>query len=511
MSFSLLLLLLFLPSSLSLAPYSFYINCGGSSVINYNGHLWVPDSDFISVGENKTVLYSGVLPLLSTVRSFARERNTHKKFCYQIGPVIRNANYMVRTSYFYGGVNGKKNPPVFDQIVDNNLWGLVNTTKEYDHSMTSYYEGVFQTVGKTMSVCIGVNELTDSDPFISAIELVLLESSVYNSTDFGKVGLSLVARNNFGYTKSIVRSPDDRFDRFWEPFGPHQAAARAPNVSVSGFWNLPPAKIFETHLTVSAGPMDLQWPALPLPSSTYYIALYFADDRASSRRAFDISINNVPYVRNLSVTPSGVAVFATKWPLDGLTRLRFTPVDGSDASPLINGGEIFDVLSLGNRTLVHDVIMLERIKSSFLNPPEDWSGDPCFPVGYSWTGITCSNGTRIRIVSINLMHMGLQGSLPPEVANLTALNTLMLGNNSLSGPIPSSLGTLNHLKILSLENNRFSGTIPSSLARIRSLRELHVENNNLNGTVPKSLLQKPGLQFSFTPGNSFSQSAGQNT
>ncbi|XP_021722876.1 uncharacterized protein LOC110690363 isoform X2 [Chenopodium quinoa] len=102
------------------------------------------------------------------------------------------------------------------------------------------------------------------------------------------------------------------------------------------------------YLTVSAGPLDLQWLALPLPSSTYYIALYFADDRASSRRAFDISINNVPYVRNLSVTPSGVAVFATKWPLDGLTRLRFTPVNGSDASPLINGGEIFDVLSLGN-------------------------------------------------------------------------------------------------------------------------------------------------------------------
>lgn len=419
---------------------------------------------------------------------------------------------MVRTTYFYGGVNGVryKNPPLFDQIIDGTLWGLVNTTQDYSRNLTTYYEGVFRTNGKTMSVCLGANELTVSDPFISTIELVLLDGSVYNSTDFKRFGLSLISRNNFGYDGPIVRSPDDRFDRFWQPFGPHYVAAQVPNVSVSGFWNLPPAKIFETHLTVAAGPMEIQWPDGPLSSSTYYIALYFADERALGR-AFDISINNVPYIRNLSVTPSGVAVFATQWPLDGLTRIRFTPIDGSDASPLINGGEIFNVLTLGKRTLARDVTVLERVKSGFLNPPEDWSGDPCFPAGYSWTGITCSNGTRVRIISINLMNMGLQGSLSPDIARLTALNAIMLGNNSLSGHIPSSLNNLNHLEILGLEHNHFSGIIPSSLGEIRNLRELHLENNNLTGTVPRNLLQKPGLRFTFTPGNRFLTPAGQNT
>ena len=112
---------------------------------------------------------------------------------------------MVRTTYFYGGVNGNKNPPVFDQIVDGTLWGLVNTTEDYAHDMSTYYEGVFRAVGKTVSICLGVNQLTDSDPFISAIEMVMLQNSVYNTTDFSKFGLSLISRNNFGYTGPIIR------------------------------------------------------------------------------------------------------------------------------------------------------------------------------------------------------------------------------------------------------------------------------------------------------------------
>lgn len=101
--------------------------------------------------------------------------------------------------------------------------------------------------------------------------------------------------------------------------------------------------------------MELQWPAGPLPNSTYYIALYFADDQVSSSgQTFDISINHVPYIRDMNVTSSGVAAFATQWPLSGLTRIRFTPTAGSNSSTLINGGEIFNVLALGKRTLVRD-------------------------------------------------------------------------------------------------------------------------------------------------------------
>lgn len=112
---------------------------------------------------------------------------------------------MVRTTYFYGGINGRSSPPVFDQIVDGTFWAVVNTTEDYANGMSSYYEGVFLAQGKTMSVCIGSNTYTDSDPFISALEFVILHDSLYNSTDFKSNGLRLVARHSFGYNGPIIR------------------------------------------------------------------------------------------------------------------------------------------------------------------------------------------------------------------------------------------------------------------------------------------------------------------
>lgn len=112
---------------------------------------------------------------------------------------------MVRTTYYYGGINGKDSPPVFDQMVDGTLWSEVNTTADYADGLSSPYEGVFLAQGKTMSVCIGANNYTDSDPFISALEFVILKDSFYNTTDFNKYGLGLIARNSFGYSGPIIR------------------------------------------------------------------------------------------------------------------------------------------------------------------------------------------------------------------------------------------------------------------------------------------------------------------
>lgn len=46
------------------------------------------------------------------------------------------------------------------------------------------------------------------------------------------------------------------------------------------------------------------------------------------------------------------------------------------------------------------VIAIESVKKSLENPPQDWIGDPCLPSQYSWTGLTCSKGPRIRVVSL---------------------------------------------------------------------------------------------------------------
>ncbi|GAB2220169.1 hypothetical protein Drorol1_Dr00007812, partial [Drosera rotundifolia] len=496
-----ILLISLLPIHLSQPQNSVYIDCGATRPVEYLGFNWVPDDGFVSSGSARNVLIPGVVPILSSVRSFASKGNVGRKFCYEV-PVVRGEKYLVRTTYFYGGVNGAGVvvPPVFDQIVDGTFWGVVNTTEDYGRNLSSYYEGVFRAVGRNLSVCIGVNTYTDSDPFISAMEVIGLDESVYNSTDFDQLAVSLVSRNSFGSNGSIIRYPDDQFDRLWQPFGSYSPVSSVPNVSTSGIWNHPPLKVFETQWTTSTlGPAELQWPQIPLPNASYYIALYFANGQAAPPQ-FSIDINGLSYYKDLTVTPLGLAVFADPWLLAGVTNLKLTPTFGSRVSPMINAGEIFEILPLGRRTLARDVVALESLKSDLQNPPPDWNGDPCLPVGYSWTGIQCSFGRRIRVVSLNLTRLGISGSLSPHIGNLTAITTIMLGNNFFSGLIPD-LHTLKHLQILDLESNRFSGTIPSSLGDMSSLQQLHLQNNELSGTIPSSLIGKPGLNFTYSPGN----------
>ncbi|KAL2469928.1 Leucine-rich repeat (LRR) family protein [Abeliophyllum distichum] len=495
-----------LSPSLSQPPRGVRIDCGATEQSTIDGIEWLPDAGYVSSGTPKNITTEVLLQTLTTVRTFPFKNNLFKKFCYEI-PVDRTRKYMVRTTYFYGGSDGYINvrPPVFDQIVDGTLWAVVNTTEDYMDGNSTYYEGIFKPTGKILSVCLAANTYTDSDPFISALEVVLLWDQLYNSTDFNTYALSLVARHSFGFRGSKIRYPDDQFDRYWVPFGESSSPSSSSEIfSTSGIWNLPPVRVFQTRLTkAQPEPLVLMWPPASLPSSTYYISLYFADDRVSaSSRMLDITINGITYYNNLSVTPAGVVVFANQWPLSGLTNLTLTPSPGSSIGPLINAGEIFQMLPIGGKTLARDVIAMESLKESFHYPPVDWNGDPCLPRQYSWTGVTCSEGPRIRIVTLNLTSMGLSGSISPKIAKMTALTTILLGNNSLSGTIPD-LSSLKGLEILHLEDNRLGGQIPPSLGNLKNLRELFLYNNNLTGQVPSSIAGKPNLDLRVTPGNPF--------
>lgn len=121
--------------------------------------------------------------------------------------------------------------------------------------------------------------------------------------------------------------------------------------------------MFQTRLAKNlAEPLTLLWPPGPLPSTeSYYIALYFADDQTSdsgNSTTIDVTINGVSYYDNLIVTPAGIVVFANQWPLAGITNLTLTPAPGSTVGPLINAGEVFQVLPAGGKTLPRDGMVL---------------------------------------------------------------------------------------------------------------------------------------------------------
>ncbi|XVF01252.1 hypothetical protein REPUB_Repub04eG0071900 [Reevesia pubescens] len=511
MSLSIFLLWLvsipFLVHSFPDQPTGLLITCGSSTkqTIADTKITYIPDDGFTFVG-NKTALKSkDLLPILTTLRYFPDK--IARKYCYTF-QAIKGGKYLVRTIYYYGGFDGGKEPPVFDQIIGGTKWSVVNTTEDYANGLSSYYEIILVAPAKTLSVCLARNNQTVSSPFISAIEVISLDDSIYNSTDFARYALVTVARSTFGNQEDSISFPDDPHYRLWQPFkDKNSVVSSQSSVSTSEFWNKPPAKAFETAITTSPGKkLEVQWPPGSLPSTKYYISLYFQDNRkpnTNTWRVFSVAVNGKTFYSNLNVTTGGVTVSAPQWPLSGHTQISLTPDAKNSDGPLINAGEVYQIMPLGGRTLTRDVMAMEELARSFDNPPPDWSGDPCFPQENSWTGVSCSKDEMARVVSLDLTDFGISGALAPTIDNLTALHHLWLGGNQISGSIPE-MNSLARLETLHLENNNFTGSIPTSLGKLGNLKEIFLQNNNLDGQIPEALKQKKGIDLQVSPGNHLS-------
>jgi uncharacterized delta-60 repeat protein len=96
---------------------------------------------------------------------------------------------------------------------------------------------------------------------------------------------------------------------------------------------------------------------------------------------------------------------------------------------------------------------------------------------YTWHGVTASAG---RVVQLNLSGNQLNGSIPAELGNLSALISLNLGTNSLSGTIPDEVGNLVNLIECRLNNNLLTGSIPVQFNLLSSLQSLRLERNFLS-------------------------------
>ena len=106
------------------------------------------------------------------------------------------------------------------------------------------------------------------------------------------------------------------------------------------------------------------------------------------------------------------------------------------------------------------------------------------PISY-WRGVTVGLSARagegLRVIALDLSHMGLNGRIPAELSALDALAVLRLGDNRLAGSIPPALGALIGLRTLALENNALAGAIPQELGALQALVSLRLGGNELAG------------------------------
>ena len=127
----------------------------------------------------------------------------------------------------------------------------------------------------------------------------------------------------------------------------------------------------------------------------------------------------------------------------------------------------------------------------------NWSADTAIT---SWDGVTVK-GTPSRVVEIILTDKSLTGTIPPELAKLTGLQSLHLYENQLTGSIPTEFGSLTALTDLRLYGNRLSGGIPTEMGGLSRLVVLYLDDNQLTGPIPSELGSLTNLRDLFLTGN----------
>ncbi|CAI9089252.1 OLC1v1023789C1 [Oldenlandia corymbosa var. corymbosa] len=100
--------------------------------------------------------------------------------------------------------------------------------------------------------------------------------------------------------------------------------------------------------------------------------------------------------------------------------------------------------------------------------------------------ITSSLSHSRALCRIHLSSNNFSGSIPPEIVNMSALQVLLLSNNSLTGELtlPSS-SNLSALKTLDSHRNLLSGSLPPDLGfRFPNLEVLNLGSNQFSGKIP---------------------------
>ena len=137
-----------------------------------------------------------------------------------------------------------------------------------------------------------------------------------------------------------------------------------------------------------------------------------------------------------------------------------------------------------NLGLVSDCETLLAIKA-VLDPDGrlNWAADRDI---YVWDGIRIIDWpSRVTTLDVNSRFLG--GGIPEQLADLSHLIVLNLGETRLIGGIPETLSELGMLRELHLYTNHLEGEIPATLANIESLEVLDLGGNRLTGSIPANL------------------------
>ncbi|WRX32176.1 Serine-threonine/tyrosine-protein kinase [Theobroma cacao] len=388
------------------------IDCGSPENFNYidydTGISYASDGAYIDTGINKNISSEYAYPNnpnlalpLSDLRSFPYGN----KNCYTLAPTggRKGSLYLIRASFLYGNYDGEDKLPEFDLYLDVNLWSVV---KFRNASNVVTTEIISAAVSDTVSVCL-VNKGLGT-PFISALELRPLNSSVY-STEFGSTAsLVLFKRLDIGYVNGTGRySSDDIYDRIWSPYNSASwdmvSTSSAINSNENGY--KAPLQVIRTAAMPhnASDPLELSWIS-DEDTSKFYVYMYFAEVQQLEKnqtRKFNISWNGSLMFGPLAPRYLYAATISNSEAFIGKEhRISIYRTRDATLPPILNAIEIY---------------MAKQLEEL-----------PTF-----------SEDGLIKIS--NLTSRGLSGMISASFGNLSSMESLNLEGNRLSGYVPTEL------------------------------------------------------------------------
>ncbi|XP_051126050.1 probable LRR receptor-like serine/threonine-protein kinase At3g47570 isoform X2 [Andrographis paniculata] len=186
----------------------------------------------------------------------------------------------------------------------------------------------------------------------------------------------------------------------------------------------------------------------------------------------------------------------------------------------------------GANNITTDQSALLSLKSRTVSDPyevmENWTvpSSVC-----NWIGVTCGKRHN-RVIGLNISNMGLAGSIPPELGNLSFLVSIDISKNGFESTLPEDLVRLQRLRFVSFSYNNFTGEVPSWISSLPQLENLSLRNNSFSsinsflvstsnqtkldtltvsynpfqGEIPKSIGNLRSLKKLYMVGNGFSGS-----
>ncbi|GFY97117.1 leucine-rich repeat protein kinase family protein [Actinidia rufa] len=329
------------------------------------GIVYVPDEGFTETGENNNItaeVDETIEPYLKNLRSFPEG----KRNCYTLKPKAgRNNTYLVRATFLYGNYDSQNSPPTFDLHLGTDLW----TSVTFDSNYTQVFNPEIIYIPTTDYIDVCLVNANKGVPFISALELRLLNNDIYKA-QLGSA-LQTLERNDYGASTTQPPISDEMrscglmekgyvtlnhvadtrtmfYDRLWFPVGTPDLVTVETELTMDAMSNndyKPPPVVMRTAVrpTTNNDSLVLSWKPKD-PTSGYYVFMHFFEVDFTVRvpRQFSIDLNDNPWfeAENLSMD-SVLTVFATV-ALKGVElKLTIAPTNVSTFPPLLNAAEIY--------------------------------------------------------------------------------------------------------------------------------------------------------------------------